>query len=296
MTRAGRAGVDAVEGTLAAGHVTGGQRAAGSTKASGNNAGKIGNAGRKDPEGGSRHHRDRPSQAPVTPRGYRSSTDWTVVYGHASAIPAPPPQAAGVDDDRPQRRIDGVVPRPRRHLFGAGAPSCSAPAPHDAGPARIAYSSTEGFVKAPQPVSPGTNPEHHDSHNRDPHRAAPAAVQEESDATPSGTLDDRLEDEDYPAYSMGRAAELLGVTPTFLRSLDAAKLFVPQRSAGGHRRYSRYQLRLAQRARDLIDQGTALEAACRIIILEDQLAEANCINAQLQQRLDRSPASPPTAT
>ncbi|TMQ94776.1 MerR family transcriptional regulator [Actinomadura soli] len=85
---------------------------------------------------------------------------------------------------------------------------------------------------------------------------------------------------------MGRAAEILGVTPGFLRSLDAPRLFVPQRSAGGHRRYSRYQLRLAQRARDLVDQGTALDAACRIIILEDQLTEAMRINAQLQRRID----------
>ncbi|KAB2352748.1 MerR family transcriptional regulator [Actinomadura rudentiformis] len=88
---------------------------------------------------------------------------------------------------------------------------------------------------------------------------------------------------------MGRAAEILGVTPGFLRGLDAAKLFVPQRSAGGHRRYSRYQLRLARRARDLVDEGTALEAACRIIILEDQLAEAERINAQLQRRIDQAP-------
>ncbi|WP_344904574.1 MerR family transcriptional regulator [Actinomadura meridiana] len=102
-------------------------------------------------------------------------------------------------------------------------------------------------------------------------------------------LDDKLDDEDYPAYSMGRAAELLGVTPGFLRSLDAARLFAPQRSAGGHRRYSRYQLHLAQRARDLVDQGTALDAACRIIILEDQLAEAQRINTRLQQRIDQDP-------
>ena len=38
--------------------------------------------------------------------------------------------------------------------------------------------------------------------------------------------------------------------------------------------YSRYQLRLAARARELVDQGTALESACRMIILEDQLQEA----------------------
>ncbi|MEV4003497.1 MerR family transcriptional regulator [Actinomadura sp. NPDC049753] len=110
----------------------------------------------------------------------------------------------------------------------------------------------------------------------------------------SAGLEDKFDDEDYPAYSMGRAAEMLGVTPAFLRSLDTARLIVPQRSSGGHRRYSRYQLRLAQRARDLIDQGTPLEAACRIIILEDQLAEAQRINAQLREGLpgDGTPHPP----
>jgi DNA-binding transcriptional MerR regulator len=92
----------------------------------------------------------------------------------------------------------------------------------------------------------------------------------------------KFDDEDYPAYSMGHAAEILGVTQAFLRSLDAAKLLTPGRSEGGHRRYSRYQLRLAARARELIDQGTALDSACRIIILEDQLAEARRINTELQ--------------
>ncbi len=91
-------------------------------------------------------------------------------------------------------------------------------------------------------------------------------------------MSDKLDDEDYPAYTMGRAAEMLGTTQGFLRSLDEAKLITPQRSTGGHRRYSRYQLRLAARARELLDQGTPLDAACRIIILQDQLAEALSLN------------------
>ena len=86
--------------------------------------------------------------------------------------------------------------------------------------------------------------------------------------------DDMFGDDDYPAYTMGRAAEITGASPDFLRRLDEAKLIKPFRSAGGHRRYSRYQLRLAVRAREMVEQGTALEAACRIIILEDQLEEA----------------------
>lgn len=98
------------------------------------------------------------------------------------------------------------------------------------------------------------------------------------------TPSDRFDDEDYPAYTMGRAAEMLGTSPGFLRSLDEAKLLNPQRSPGGHRRYSRYQLRLAARVREMVDQGTGLEAACRIVVLEDQLEEARRINAEMQTR------------
>nr|WP_246508330.1 MerR family transcriptional regulator [Actinocrinis puniceicyclus] len=97
------------------------------------------------------------------------------------------------------------------------------------------------------------------------------------------SAEEKFDDEDYPAYTMGRAAEILGVTQGFLRSLDEAKLITPQRSPGGHRRYSRYQLRIAARARELVDTGTPLDAACRIIILEDQLEEALRINAELRK-------------
>ncbi|SMD27555.1 MerR family transcriptional regulator [Kibdelosporangium aridum] len=101
--------------------------------------------------------------------------------------------------------------------------------------------------------------------------------------TPAPGAGDKFDDEHYPAYTMGRAAEMLGTTPGFLRSLDEAKLIEPQRSAGGHRRYSRYQLRLAARVRELVDQGTGLDAACRIVTLEDQLHEAQRLNAALRQ-------------
>jgi DNA-binding transcriptional MerR regulator len=96
--------------------------------------------------------------------------------------------------------------------------------------------------------------------------------------------DDMFGDDDYPAYTMGRAAEITGATQDFLRRLDEAKLFTPFRSGGGHRRYSRYQLRLAARAREMVEHGTALEAACRIIILEDQLEEALRQNEQYQRQ------------
>lgn len=110
-----------------------------------------------------------------------------------------------------------------------------------------------------------------------------AEVSNEDDPRASGTRTGALDDENYPAYTMGRAAEIIGATPAFLRSLDEAELFVPQRSAGGHRRYSRYQLRLATRARELVDRGTPLDAACRILVLEDQLEEALRLNEELRR-------------
>ncbi len=82
-------------------------------------------------------------------------------------------------------------------------------------------------------------------------------------------------DRDSPIYSMGRAAETIGVTQAFLRSLDEAGLIEPERSAGGHRRYSRHQLDLAARVRVLLDEGFLLAAACRIVTLEDRLAAAH---------------------
>lgn len=97
---------------------------------------------------------------------------------------------------------------------------------------------------------------------------------------------DKFDDEHYPAYTMGRAAAMLGTSAGFLRSLDEVKLIEPQRSEGGHRRYSRHQLRIAARVRELVDQGTALDAACRIVTLEDQLHEAEHRNEQLRQQND----------
>jgi DNA-binding transcriptional MerR regulator len=65
----------------------------------------------------------------------------------------------------------------------------------------------------------------------------------------AGGTSGRLDDDEYPAYTMGRAAEMLGTTQGFLHAIDEARLITPLRSPGGHRRYSRYQLRIAARAR-----------------------------------------------
>jgi len=105
---------------------------------------------------------------------------------------------------------------------------------------------------------------------------------------------DRLDDPDYPAYTTGRAAEALGVQQAFLRALDAAGAVTPQRSAGGHRRYTRRQLALAGRIRALFDQGHGLASALRILGLQDDilglqddLAAERALTASLQRQLHR---------
>lgn len=107
----------------------------------------------------------------------------------------------------------------------------------------------------------------------------------------------RLDDQDYPALTMGQAAELLEVQPAFLRSLDAAGVFTPHRSSGGHRRYSRRQLALAARVRELVGQGMTLEAAARIVGLQDQLDTAHARIDELETHHDAPSGAPhPTTT
>ncbi|SDM42053.1 MerR family transcriptional regulator [Allokutzneria albata] len=99
-----------------------------------------------------------------------------------------------------------------------------------------------------------------------------------------------LDDLDYPAYTTGQAAELLGVQQAFLRSLEGSGVLLPERSEGGHRRYTRRQLELAGRIRALFDEGHNLVAATRIVGLEDELALAQEQISALRKRLKNARA------
>jgi MerR family transcriptional regulator/heat shock protein HspR len=96
----------------------------------------------------------------------------------------------------------------------------------------------------------------------------------------------RLDDEDYPAVTMGQAAELLGVQPAFLRSLDTTGVLNPHRTGGGHRRYSRRQLALAARLRQLLDAGHPLASARAISGLEDRLRTSDALRQQADDALE----------
>ncbi|MGH4020882.1 MAG: MerR family transcriptional regulator [Pseudonocardiaceae bacterium] len=56
-----------------------------------------------------------------------------------------------------------------------------------------------------------------------------------------------------------------------------------ERSPGGQRRYSRAELALAARVRELLDQNMPLAAAIRIVELEYQLAQAQRRITELEQ-------------
>lgn len=116
-----------------------------------------------------------------------------------------------------------------------------------------------------------------------PFRTPKSVSPEERARVPRGVS--RLDDEDYPAVTMGQAAELLEVQPAFLRSLDAAGVLTPYRSGGGHRRYSRRQLAVAARMRALFDEGLTLDAAARIVTLQNELDVARERIAELERQL-----------
>ena len=94
-----------------------------------------------------------------------------------------------------------------------------------------------------------------------------------------------LDDAHFPAYTMSAAAALLGVQPGFLRGLGEAGLLAPARSSGGHRRYSRADLEIAARAREVVDEGMNLAAACRIVHLEVELARTRAALSEATARI-----------
>lgn len=97
-----------------------------------------------------------------------------------------------------------------------------------------------------------------------------------------------LDDVDAPVYTIGQAAELLGVPVAALRRLDEAGAVHPARSDGRQRRYSRRQLRLVHRVLGLVAEGTTIAAASRIAGLE---GEVDDLRDQLEQAAGRPDAS-----
>ncbi len=81
-----------------------------------------------------------------------------------------------------------------------------------------------------------------------------------------------MPDEAAPLYTVGQAADLLGVRTAFLRRLDSEGVVSPERSAGGQRRYSRTEINHVAAVVGLMGEGMTLAGAQRIIELENEVA------------------------
>src|ERR1700685_3917040 len=94
-----------------------------------------------------------------------------------------------------------------------------------------------------------------------------------------------FDDENAPLYTVGQVAEMLAVIQAFLRRVDELRVVSPQRSAGGQRRYTRYEIRVIQQVVTMADEGITLQAVRRIFELEQQLAEVTRQRDELARRL-----------
>ena len=81
----------------------------------------------------------------------------------------------------------------------------------------------------------------------------------------------RLPAENAPFYTVGQVADLLHVQPAFLRRLESQQVVIPQRSAGGQRRYSRLEVDRISAITVLIGEGMTLAGAKRIIELQHEI-------------------------
>ena len=94
-----------------------------------------------------------------------------------------------------------------------------------------------------------------------------------------------LDDEHAPLFTVGQVAEMLAVKQAFLRRVDDLQVVSPQRSAGGQRRYTLYEIRVIQQVVSMADEGITLQAIRRIIELEGQLAAVTRERDELARRL-----------
>jgi MerR family transcriptional regulator, heat shock protein HspR len=97
----------------------------------------------------------------------------------------------------------------------------------------------------------------------------PGGERASRDAVPLAGLDDAA----WPVYTVGQAAQLLGVQPAFLRRLDTHGVVQPARSGAGQRRYSRTQITQIRHVADLAGEGFTLQAIRRLLELEGQVNE-----------------------
>jgi len=105
-----------------------------------------------------------------------------------------------------------------------------------------------------------------------------------------------FEDEHTPLFTVGQVADMLAIKQAFLRRVDELRVVSPRRSAGGQRRYTRYEIRVIQQVVSMADEGITLQAIRRIIDLEQQLAEVTRQRDELARLLAERPLPGPRSS
>jgi MerR family transcriptional regulator, heat shock protein HspR len=93
------------------------------------------------------------------------------------------------------------------------------------------------------------------------------------DRPPVRTWRARLDDPAEPLYTVGVAADLLGVDAQTVRRVEGAVAHSTARPSGNQRRYSRRDLEVIDAAIDLSRQGYPPQAFARLLELERQIGE-----------------------
>ncbi len=90
-----------------------------------------------------------------------------------------------------------------------------------------------------------------------------------------------LDRADTPLYTIGQVAELLHARPAALRRLEQQGIVAPERSDGGHRRYSRRDVEQAREAMELADEGIGPAGVRKVLELRRRISD---LESELDQR------------
>lgn len=92
----------------------------------------------------------------------------------------------------------------------------------------------------------------------------------------------------HPVYAISVIAELSGVRAESLRAYETKGLLDPQRTAGGTRRYSQWDLERIARIAELLAEGLNLAGVRRVLELEAEVARLRAEVARLGRVRDRA--------
>ena len=80
-----------------------------------------------------------------------------------------------------------------------------------------------------------------------------------------------LDDGSAPIYTIGQVCDLLDIGPAALRRIEDRGIVVPERSDGGHRRYSRAHIERLREAIELADEGVSLPGVQKVLELRGRV-------------------------